>query len=328
MTEVKWKEDENIIRHITKQDELQQLALDLGVREDWHEPDEQDLTLEFSGKLFDNSGIWGHKVAIAPDSLEQYVTIRKKDMPVAEINMATLLAWASKPVEAPPTISENDRSSVDMVDAFNSPDFREFLHVRLCNPSTEEYVKIYPLTRTTAAVSAYDKEPVRKSWSIAQYFEKYNTILVSNPSGTHRYECMNYEEAIKVLHKMIYEEAENISSVSSLYDLLSRHININVSDLFKELNKQPNSAVNYYEVLRDMDQDPDIILAEAVDDLTNDISDDILISVAKTHLDLTQEELLEAAMDDSSNPLDSVLIDIAEDMNLNVPDSIRKILSI
>jgi hypothetical protein len=97
--------------------ELVQLARELRVRVDWHEPDEQGVTAKVFGENFDNAGFWPLAEAyrhgdIKPDerSVEMYVVIyqdksgggydRPEPVAVAAVNLATLLGWASSyPVE-------------------------------------------------------------------------------------------------------------------------------------------------------------------------------------------------------------------------------------
>lgn len=73
-----------------------QLARTLGVRSDWHEPDEQNVTARVSGTRFDNAGFWPHPESYSPPTtVEQYVTIVRDGVEVAHVNLATLCAWAS-----------------------------------------------------------------------------------------------------------------------------------------------------------------------------------------------------------------------------------------
>jgi hypothetical protein len=87
--------------------ELVQLAKDLGVRPDWHEPDEQGITAEVRGTLhnFDNAmgpgEFYGHP---RPTQSELHVVLRDLDYvqgqlvaggEIAVINLATLFAWAT-----------------------------------------------------------------------------------------------------------------------------------------------------------------------------------------------------------------------------------------
>ncbi len=68
---------------------LQGVAKDLGVRSDWHEPDEQDVTAELvGGGSFDNA------MLPATDSMEMCVLLRQGGMPVAVVNLASLFAMA------------------------------------------------------------------------------------------------------------------------------------------------------------------------------------------------------------------------------------------
>lgn len=86
--------DENgqVIRVSTRK-QLQEVARKLGVRPDWHEPDEQRVTATVSGDHLDNAGFWGDGRTL-PGATEYYVTTYKDGEPVADVNLATLFAWA------------------------------------------------------------------------------------------------------------------------------------------------------------------------------------------------------------------------------------------
>ncbi len=77
--------------------QLVELARELGVRPDWHEPDEQQLTATAHGVTFDNAGYWGAEYMGygGYDYTEQYVVLHKDGKPVAAVNLATLFAWAT-----------------------------------------------------------------------------------------------------------------------------------------------------------------------------------------------------------------------------------------
>lgn len=81
------------MKRISKRNDLVKLARQLKVRPDWHEPDEQEVTATMHGQTFNNAGFWGigsnHK-------WEMYVTLYKDGKPVAEVNLATLFAWAAE----------------------------------------------------------------------------------------------------------------------------------------------------------------------------------------------------------------------------------------
>jgi len=72
------------LREIKTKKQLQQLAKDLNVREDWHEPDEQDVSVAIDGERFDNAGIDG----------EINVYIIRDERLIARVNLATLFAFA------------------------------------------------------------------------------------------------------------------------------------------------------------------------------------------------------------------------------------------
>ena len=80
--------------------ELRDLARELGVRKSWHEPDEQDVTAVVHGTDFDNAGFWGNYKGEPmtygdPPRQELWVEVRLNDEAVAEVNLATLFAFAT-----------------------------------------------------------------------------------------------------------------------------------------------------------------------------------------------------------------------------------------
>lgn len=81
------------MKRIIERGELQALAKELGVRPDWHEPDEQEVSAIVRGTNFDNAGFWPEPNRAYE---EMYVTIYKDNIGVAAINLATLFAWASE----------------------------------------------------------------------------------------------------------------------------------------------------------------------------------------------------------------------------------------
>lgn len=109
---------------ITERAELVALARELGVRPDWHEPDEQGITARFDGTDgdFDNAGHWpmikghgyDHNELGGPRRGEMAIILSREvqdrdDHPGAEarrgpdiaaVNVATLFAWASADVPA------------------------------------------------------------------------------------------------------------------------------------------------------------------------------------------------------------------------------------
>lgn len=58
----------------------------LGVRHDWHEPDEQGVTVAFGGLNFDNA---------MRNQTEKHIIIKVNGKSVAWVNLADLCAWAS-----------------------------------------------------------------------------------------------------------------------------------------------------------------------------------------------------------------------------------------
>jgi hypothetical protein len=85
---------------VTTRKQLENIAAVLGVRPDWHEPDEQQVTIQVHGTDFDNAGFWGHDprgelATYGEGRQELWIELSRDGKPVAEVNLATLLAWAT-----------------------------------------------------------------------------------------------------------------------------------------------------------------------------------------------------------------------------------------
>ncbi len=83
------------MKRINSRAELIALADELGVRPDWHEPDEQDVTARVFGKSFDSAGFWGDDRLNGEPHEELHVELYRDDQPVAAVNLAVLFAWAT-----------------------------------------------------------------------------------------------------------------------------------------------------------------------------------------------------------------------------------------
>lgn len=81
------------MRKIRTKRDLLALARELGVRPDWHEPDEQGVTITVHGRSFDNAGFWPKDFRYR--TCEKYAVVKKDGAPVAAVNLATLFAWAT-----------------------------------------------------------------------------------------------------------------------------------------------------------------------------------------------------------------------------------------
>lgn len=99
------------MRTITTRAELAALAQELGVRPDWHEPDEQNVTAKFGGNDldFDNAmppGLVYGKLSQGGDEYQEMCIYlhrlvideqgeRRIGQPIAVVNLAMLFAWAT-----------------------------------------------------------------------------------------------------------------------------------------------------------------------------------------------------------------------------------------
>jgi hypothetical protein len=84
---------------VSSRGDLVLLARVLGVRPDWHEPDEQGVSAKVHGVTLDNAGFWGTNCdeVYVGEGQELWVSLHRDGVPVAEVNLADLLAWASAP---------------------------------------------------------------------------------------------------------------------------------------------------------------------------------------------------------------------------------------
>jgi hypothetical protein len=96
------------MKRITTRAELVELARELKVRPDWHEPGEENLTAQVHGTSFDNAmpaGEWYGAGADGVPSAELHVILYRVPswsdsygsylQPLAIVNLATLFAWAT-----------------------------------------------------------------------------------------------------------------------------------------------------------------------------------------------------------------------------------------
>jgi hypothetical protein len=96
------------MKRIDTQDELTQFANQHGLRSDWHEPDEQEITARVEGVSFDNAGFWPRADyrrtrPIDPSIVEMHVIFSRlipgdlqgRIEDLACVNLATLCSWAA-----------------------------------------------------------------------------------------------------------------------------------------------------------------------------------------------------------------------------------------
>lgn len=92
----------SLIVNLNNRSDLQAFAAVNGLRNDWHEPDEQGISARIVGGHLDNA-----MGATAEDALEYNVILTKEiafdhldgdtvAVDIAVVNLATLLSWASE----------------------------------------------------------------------------------------------------------------------------------------------------------------------------------------------------------------------------------------
>jgi len=82
---------------IRTHNQLHDVAQALGVNADWHELENQDVSIRIRGNTFDNTGCWpiGKWLHPGNPALEYYIELRRHDETVAAVNLADLFAMAT-----------------------------------------------------------------------------------------------------------------------------------------------------------------------------------------------------------------------------------------
>lgn len=81
---------------IGDRDDLTFLSRELGLGSYWHEPDEQDVDARVFGHHLDNAGYWGLSEFAYIGHQELHTVIYYRGVPIAAVNLATLLGWAAE----------------------------------------------------------------------------------------------------------------------------------------------------------------------------------------------------------------------------------------
>lgn len=87
------------LKRLDSTEDIKQFSKDHGMRNDWHEPDEQGIEARVFGASFDNAGFWGVDSTFPDVGKEMYVVLYKDGEPIAEANLATLFALAGRTIE-------------------------------------------------------------------------------------------------------------------------------------------------------------------------------------------------------------------------------------
>jgi hypothetical protein len=81
---------------IDTREDLIAFAQKYGLRDSWHEPDEQGVDAVVKGSVFDNAGFWPWpEAATWGRTQEKHVVLKVNGKPVAAVNLATLFAFAT-----------------------------------------------------------------------------------------------------------------------------------------------------------------------------------------------------------------------------------------
>ena len=135
------------------------------------------------------------------------------------------------------------------------------------------------------------------------------------------FEASRGSDMIKITN-LLYKEAKSMRGLSDLFDLLEKHVDIDAVDLFR-YSRTKSKSHNSYDILKDMDIDPNVILADALDDYIPATDSDTLIEMATKHFGLNSEMICKEAFEVSRG---SDMVRIAEELYIDIPPAVRTAL--
>jgi hypothetical protein len=301
------------MKHIIKKEELVDVKAELGVREDWHEPDEQDVTAEVHGNAFDNAGAWGLNTQAPYEAVEKFVVIKKNEQPVAEVNLATLFAWASS----------LPKKEEQILPDFWTEHVKSQVWEILGNESTEVDKHILYSNEKMVLIGFGDN-----FWTIYRTPDK---LHMSGPENVwYVISELSLNDALLVIREAIVDKADRhlttVDPLANTYRLLVRHgfpVD-DASDIFTHAAEDAYASVNWYDICRELGYEPDDILREAVMDNLQDHTDDDLLGVAESYFDADANKMLSDAVDAEQRP--DHLLELAETLNVDVPEEVQAVL--
>jgi hypothetical protein len=302
------------MKHISTKEELVEVKAELGVREDWHEPDEQDVDVEVHGNVFDNAGAWGLDTQAPYEAVEKFIVLKKNGQPVAEVNLATLFAWASSlPKKDEPVLPD-----------FWTKHVQSQVWEILGNESTEVDKRILYSNEKIVLIGFGDN-----FWSL--YRTPYRLQMSGPENVWYHIDELSLDDAMQVVRDAIINKADGHSTtgdhLADTYRMLVR-LGFPVDDasdiLESAVNDTPCASINWYEVAKEFGYDPDEILRDAAMDNLHEHADDEILGVAESYFDANADEMLSSAVEDERRP--SHLLELAKTLNVDVPEEVKAVL--
>lgn len=212
------------MRTITTRAELVELARELGVRKDWHEPDEQDITAVPAGDPlnFDNAMPPGHYYG--PDNRSELHVVlhrtvfedgeQRLGQPIAVVNLAMLFAWATGFDESKVELYEDlERRQDEIIRRVVRQYFSE------SDPQDQEYAfsiieeLTRELPRAPYALTEQQASIVERVSTLNKWAAKFDATVREAPVGPQRIMAMALSDAFRQAAK--HEQA--------LHDSKQRH---------------------------------------------------------------------------------------------------------
>jgi len=299
---------------ITKE-ELVEVKEKLMVRDDWHEPDEQNVEVDVHGSVFDNAGIWGLNTEAPYSIVEKFVVLKKDGEPIAEVNLATLFAWATastpKKVWDFPDFWSNDLV-IDQVREITGID-----HTNL-----DEHVNHVGHETVVFTVGG-------STYILAKQETKL-VLTTSNKNWDIKY--LSYEEALEIIKEVLAEEIVKANNrcdinLNQIYETLDENgLGVpDADDLFTQVmgNSGKIQHINFYDVAEQLRLDPDRILQDAVIEGVRDSDDEVIMSVLEDYFDVGADDVFTDVVHSETDA--KALAAVAKDFDLDkdYADAIR-----
>lgn len=337
------------ISRITKREDLVKLAQALGVNHEWHANNMNGVSCKVFGVSFDNAGSWGRDaLPVPPECVELYATLYKDNLPVAEVNLATLFSWSAMQLTADAQEIMLDDDHVFLDDIFMDwlyslyPDADPavgsfFRSTYVGQLPTIGYVFIQHSDDLYFLYIPQAKDPNCRILpvQIVQPTEEVpvGQVYITEPKGhVQIFEIMpNADKLLEDLANKVQQELKHLE-LSFIYEKYNHLLDFPApEDMVAEAIDNHHGPIDWQKILEDLGEDLDEIASNYFSQLVQgnwnqskprrDLSDRELLEIAENHFDYDKDALLANALDscDASN-----LLALADELKIPIPEVERQ----
>jgi hypothetical protein len=312
-----------IMKKLMQKQDLVEFGKEFGLRADWHEPDEQDISITVNGNVFDNAGIWGSATEAPYSCVEHFVTLKHEGKPVAEVNLATLFSWAAESTKP----EEPEEPGIKVF-----PDFwTEYLILQLkeileSGPGMPPFTPVVIHSTMDYVVGEYNNSP----YIVARYEDK---IRLVNTRGSWILYSISLREAMDELKNNIMERllsnGPRGNKMIHVWNVLdSSPISVpDPSEIIESAIEDSESGphgIDWFNVAEELGADPDDVLVDLVRSSIRENDNDTLLRVTDEQLNFDVTDWLSEVFDDNIPTKD--LLKLANDIDVELDPDIEEVL--